>query len=173
MLIDEKSNVSAKTSISNDTENPFHEVSFDTETEHIFINENREVFVNGKNITTITPINSEDYPSLMNAAASNQWTYSGQNEYKYDLSGVSIAGAAKVCARLGLYVSVSVLKSIGANAMFSTGVYIKDVRTIYYKNINQGRPDMKEVHSVYFVVEASNIGKYQKYLGGFTTYGGI
>lgn len=149
--------------------------------ENIYIDENREVFVNGKNITTITPIGDKTpiiNKTSITTSSTSTWTYAGQTEYKYDLSGVSVSGAAAICKGLGLTtVTISTIKSVGGsyivNSMFSSGVYIKDLRSIYYKNINQSRPDMKEVHKVYFTVEASNLGKYEKYLGSCTTYGGV
>lgn len=46
--------------------------------EEIYINENREVFVNGINITTITPVVSKNIIKSYN----NGWIFAGQNEYR-------------------------------------------------------------------------------------------
>lgn len=74
--------------------------------------------------------------------------------------------------------TVKTLKSISGSyvvdSIFNTGVFIRDIRTVYYKNIqNPSRPEMKEEHELYFVAEALNLGTYEKYLGSPTTYGGI
>ena len=136
----------------------------------VIINSNREVFVDGRNITTI--IKHERPYSVR--SRNGEWMLAGINEYYYDLAGISVMGAQKILAKLGISAAASTFKqalnaigvSSGASTFLSTGLYIKDTRTIYYRNISKpGRPDIKEKHKFYFVAEMSNIGKYEKYLG--------
>lgn len=67
----------------------------------------------------------------------------------------------------------SVLTSVGTryiiDGVFAPGVEIQDRQDTYYKNINKRRPDMKIIHSFYFVAELFDRST-EKYLGGFTTY---
>lgn len=101
--------------------------------EHIVINENREVFVNGRNITTVTPIQSSDFDIV---PFSEEWIKAGTSEYHYDLGGLTVA----------------------ATAFVIDGVYIRDVRTTWYRNIDRpGRPEMKETHDVSVVAFGATI----------------
>lgn len=147
------------------------------EIEEIYINENREVFVNGKNITTIISVESEDIDNIALSASDDDWIYAGVNKYRYDLTGLSITGLVSIINALGGSLSASVAKSLLSGFLvdnvFSAGMYLEDVRYIYYKNINKPRPDMKEEHDLYFVCEALNFGSARIYLTSFTTYGGI
>ncbi|WP_195199485.1 hypothetical protein [Faecalispora jeddahensis] len=144
--------------------------------ENFYINENREVFVNGKNITTITQKSSpkKSTPNRIEIMAkSESWEYAGQNVYHYDLTGLSAAGAAKMLSKLGLKVAASTLNKVAGSFIsggtFLPGVEIEDTRDIYYKNINKSRPDMKEVHTLYLVADGAG-NSARKYLGKITTY---
>lgn len=139
--------------------------------ENYYINENREVFVNGKNITTIT---QKSNLSLGIFSAREDWQYAGEFTYDYDLTGLTVAGAVKLLGKLGLKTTVSALKAYGggyiSNSVFQQGVGVNDVQATYYKNINKPRPDMKIEHSFYFYVEVFGERPVEEYLGGFTTY---
>lgn len=145
--------------------------------EEISINENREVFVNGRNITTITHMfNSPILNKNRINSYTEEWTSAGYFDYKYNLAGLTLSGTYAICRGLGLSISKSAFTSIASNyivgVVLQSGVYIRDRRHTYYKNINKQRPDMKEEHEVHFVAEILNFS-YEEYLGGFTTYGGI
>ncbi|WP_129600128.1 hypothetical protein [Anaerophilus nitritogenes] len=142
----------------------------------IEMNENREIFVNGKNITTIIKKSEipsysiQDRFSIQNK--SDNWQYAGEDEYRYDLGGLGFKALNKIGVLLKVADSISTIKAISGaymvDGVFKTGVYIFDRRSIYYKNIHQSRPDMKSIHRLYFHV--SFVGSYEKYLGSFTSY---
>lgn len=137
--------------------------------EEITITEDGVVYVNGRNITSIT----EATPP-QNTRASSEWTYAGSYTYQYDLSGLTVAGGVSILKKLGKSLAASALKSAAGSylvgAVFQSGCGLEDTRDTYYKNINQQRPDMKEVHSVNFYFDLYGSRQYQKYLCGFTTY---
>ena len=142
------------------TEETFEPVRFSVttngSTENIYINENREVFVNGRNITTIVAKG----PSIsVYSADDEEWIEAGTEEWHYDLGGLSVVAVKAILKSLGKVVAVEALETIlggyGAIAAAAVidGVYIKDVRTTYYRNIDKpGRPDMKQTHEISLVV---------------------
>lgn len=140
--------------------------------EEIYINENREVFVNGRNITII----GEKNTAIRNSyAADDDWAYAGMFPMKYDLSGLSVAAGVKILTKLGFKLTASTIASIAGNSLvngvFQTGAYFLDEQYTYYKNIHQSRPDMKIVHEFSFVFEMYGNKQIDEYLGSLTTYG--
>lgn len=144
-------------SISNDI---FEATEFTVETngyvEHIIINENREIFVNGRNITTITSTTNNNIGIM---SLSEDWIKAGTEEYHYNLGGLSVSAAVGILKKLGKTAAISTLeKVLGAagalaGAYVLDGVYIRDVRTTWYRNIDRpGRPEMKQTHDVSLVV---------------------
>ena len=132
--------------------------------EHVVINENREVFVNGKNITTITPIQSTDFGIM---PLTEEWIKAGTTEYRYDLRGLTVTAAVGILKKLGKIVAANALEkslaAVGAIAgtVILDGVYIRDIRTTYYRNIDKvGRPEMMETHDVSLVVFGKTILKF-------------
>ena len=81
-------------SISNDI---FEATEFTVETngyvEHIIINENREIFVNGRNITTITSTTNNNIGIM---SLSEDWIKAGTEEYHYNLGGLSVSAAVGI-----------------------------------------------------------------------------
>lgn len=138
----------------------FEPVSFSVTTngyaENIYINENREVFVNGRNITTIV---SKEPSISAYSVDDEEWIEAGTEEWHYDLGGLSVIAVKGILKALGKEVAVAALESIFgtygaiAGAAVIDGVYIKDVRTTYYRNIDRpGRPEMKQTHDLSLVV---------------------
>ena len=86
-------------SISNDI---FEATEFTVETngyvEHIIINENREIFVNGRNITTITSTTNNNIGIM---SLSEDWIKAGTEEYHYNLGGLSVSAAVGILKKLG------------------------------------------------------------------------
>lgn len=145
--------------------NSFEATEFTVETngyvEHIFINENKEVFVNGRNITTIIPVENNNIGVMPLA---EDWIKAGTEEYHYNLSGLSVAAVTGILKRLGKTVAEATLKKVlgAAGALAGIyvldGVYIRDVRTTWYRNIDRpGRPEMKQTHDVSLVAFGATI----------------
>ena len=139
--------------------------------EEIYINENREVFVNGRNITIIGEKNTDEKSPY----ADDEWTYAGMFPMKYDLSGLSVAAGDKILTTLGFKLTASTITAIAGNSLvngvFQTGAYFLDEQYTYYKNIHQSRPDMKIVHEFSFIFEMYGNKQIDEYLGSLTTYG--
>ncbi len=146
----------------------FEPTEFTVETngyvEHIYINENKEVFVNGKNITTILPTQTKNI-GIMPLA--EDWIKAGTEEYHYNLSGLSVAAVAGILKKLGKTVAEATLKKVlgAAGALAGIyvldGVYIRDIRTTWYRNIDRpGRPEMKQTHDVSLVAFGTTICKF-------------
>lgn len=140
--------------------------------EVITITENGVVFVNGKNITTITPVESKAFSK--GARALSDWEFAGTYAYHYDLSDLTVTAGAGIIKKLGKTISKKTILAVAGNyitkSIFQQGRGFEDIRDHYYKNINQQRPDMKEVHTVNFYFELFGDRQYEKYLCGFTTY---
>ena len=157
---------------------PFQPQSFTVVTgdivEHFYINENREVFVNGRNITTITPITFPSPNGIVPFADDEEWIYLMEQSYEYDLGGLTIAGAAKLLKAVDIVIELSFwqaqLGSFLVNGFIQAGVSVQDIQTIYYKNLNQSRPDMRFDHSIYLNAKMHNEQILHKHLIDFTTY---
>lgn len=140
---------------------PFQPQSFTVVTgdivEHFYINENREVFVNGRNITTITQTVTPVYGGITPFADDDEWTFAMEVTLTYDLSGLSPIGVSNLLTKLGFSALTSTILDMSADLIigevFQNGVYLEDVQRTYYKNIHQSRPDMKIEHSFYLVAE--------------------
>ena len=158
---------------------PFQPQSFTVVTgdivEHFYINENREVFVNGRNITTITPITSPSPNGIVPFADDEEWIYVSQIVLRYDLSGRTLSGAAKLLKTLGVIIEVSDLASDLADFIIGdvigAGVGVEDIQDTWYKNIHQSRPDMRIDHSFYLYAEALGEQLLYVHLVDFTIYG--
>lgn len=148
-----------KAVIISSSEDVFEPVSFSVTTngytENIYINENREVFVNGRNITTIV---SKEPSISVYSVADEEWIEAGTEEWHYDLGGLSVVAVKGILKSLGKEVALTALENILgaygaiAGAAVIDGVYIKDVRTTYYRNIDKpGRPEMKQTHDLSLV----------------------
>lgn len=90
---------------------------------------------------------------------SEDWIKAGTQEYHYNLGGLSVSAAVGILKKLGKTAAISTLeKVLGAagalaGAYVLDGVYIRDVRTTWYRNIDRpGRPEMKQTHDVSLVV---------------------
>lgn len=130
--------------------------------------------MNGRNITTVVPVSNMNFALNSSSAEDDEWVFAHMYPMKYDLTGLTVAGASQMLARLGLTVSVSALKvaasSMIVEGIFQTGAGIEDQQFTYYKNIDQSRPDMRIDHEFYLYFELFGERQVEEYLGGFTTY---
>lgn len=141
---------------------------------NVHINKNREVFINGKNITAITKRSKLNRSLFSSLFADDPWIHAGTDEYHYSLIGLAPAAAVTILKGLGMNISVSTFKTLigskGVQYMSDTvlgaDVYIKELRDVYYRNIDRpGRPETRYESDFYFVATARNIGTYERYLG--------
>ena len=156
-------------------EEDFTPVSFSVNTdgriENIYINENREVFVNGRNITTVVTRQIETAPLKptpgLYYSSDEEWILAGSEEWHYDLGGLSVIAVQKILKSLGKTVALDALTNIlgayGALAATAVidGVYIKDIRHTYYRNIDRpNRPEMKQTHDLSLVVFGATVYEF-------------
>ncbi|WP_455258598.1 hypothetical protein [Peptoniphilus asaccharolyticus] len=134
----------------------------------VIITENKEIFINGKNITTVESkvgFRSNNFILFSN----DDWKLAGTHTYRYDLSGLTISAASKIITKAGLKISLEFLKSETAqfiqNGVLKIGVYIEDERTTYYKDTDHwGRPLTRSDHTIYLAVYAFGNEYYRKLL---------